>query len=149
MRPRLLLTVTAAAATALATAVGGPAVAKGGGGGAGGGGAGGGTPAWTPPGYLAGGGAEPSIRNPLGGTPNPAAHISAPPRPGRNLWDVHGQGHANGTHTSPPSPPQQPDAGTGGGDSEISVGNAVDPNTGCAMIAYSGLHNIDLLDNFT
>src|SRR3954466_4331252 len=76
MRPRLLLTVTAAAATALATAVAGPAVAKGGG--AGGGGAGGGTPAWTPPVYLAGGGAEPSIRNPLVGTHNPAAYISAP-----------------------------------------------------------------------
>src|SRR4051812_44328484 len=144
MRPRLLLTVTAAAATALATAVGGPAVAKGGGGGAGGG-----TPAWTPPVYLAGGGAEPSIRNPLVGSHNPAAYISAPTGAGSNFWYVEEQANANGTPTFPPSPPQQPDAGTGGGDSEISVGNALDPNTGCATIAYSGLHNIDLLDNFT
>ena len=57
--------------------------------------------------------------------------------------------NADGSHTFRPSAPQQPDAGTGGGDSDITIGNAVDPTTGCATIAYSGLHNIDLLDNFT
>src|SRR4051812_29306498 len=149
MRPRLLLTVTAAAATALATAVGGPAVAKGGGGGAGGGGAGGGKPARNPPGYLAGGGAEPSIRNPLVGSHNPAAYISAPTGAGSNFWYVDEQVNANGTHTFHPSPPQQPDAGTGGGDSEISLGNAPHPNTRGATIAYSGPHNIHLLHNLT
>src|SRR3954462_1516269 len=107
------------------------------------------TPAWTPPVYLGGGGAEPSIRNPLVGSHNPAAYISAPTGLGSNFWYADEQVNADGTHTFHPSPPQQPDKGTGGGDSEISVGNAVDPSTGCAAIAYSGLHNIDLLDNFT
>src|SRR5262249_12451814 len=37
---------------------------------------------------------------------------------------------------------------TGGGDSEISLGR-IDPATGCSTIAFSGLHNIDVLDNFT
>ncbi len=42
-----------------------------------------------------------------------------------------------------------PDADTGGGDSEISIGDTADPVTGCATVAYSGLHNIDLLNGFT
>src|SRR3954454_11253127 len=137
--PRLLVPVAAAAAVVLAT-LAAPADAKV---------RATSTPAWTPPVYLAGGGAEPSIRNPLVGSHNPAAYVSAPTGLGSNFWYVDEQVNADGTHTFHPSPPQQPDKGTGGGDSEISVANAVDPSTGCAAIAYSGLHNIDLLDNFT
>lgn len=110
---------------------------------------GGTTTAWTPPLTLAGGGAEPSIRNALVGNNPPAAYISAPSGAGSNFWYVDELVNADGTHTFRGSPPQQPDAGTGGGDSDITVSNAVDPATGCATIAYSGLHNIDLLDNFT
>ena len=148
MRSRSALVMVAAGSAAFGLVVAVPAAAKSGGGGGGGGG---GTtaPAWTPPVYLAGGGAEPSIHNPLAGSHNPAAYISAPTGSGSDFWYVGEQVNADGTHTFRPSPPQQPDAGTGGGDSDISIGNAVDPSTGCATIAYSGLHNIDLLDNFT
>jgi len=106
-------------------------------------------PAWTPPVYMTGGGAEPSIKNPLVGSHNPAAYISAPTGSGSDFWYVDEQVLADGTHQFRPSAPQQPDIGTGGGDSDISIANAVNPSTGCAPIAYSGLHNIDVFDNFT
>jgi len=107
------------------------------------------TPAWTPPVYMAGGGAEPSIKNPLVGSHNPAAYISAPTGSGSDFWHVDESVLADGTHQFTPSAPQQPDIGTGGGDSDISIANAVNSSTGCATIAYSGLHNIDIFDNFT
>jgi hypothetical protein len=140
MRPVRVLVMAAAAsaAVALVVVVPGSAAAKGGA-----------VPAWTPPVFMAGGGAEPSIHNPLVGSHNPAAYISAPTGSGSDFWYVGEQVNADGSHTFRPSPPQQPDAGTGGGDSDISIGNAVDPSTGCATIAYSGLHNIDIFDNFT
>ena len=140
MRPRPLLVLCAATSVTISLAVAGPALAKG---------TPTSTPAWTPPVYLTGGGAEPSIKNPLVGSHNPAAYISAPTGSGSDFWYVDERVNPDGTHTFRPSPPQQPDLGTGGGDSDITVGNAVDPATGCATIAYSGLHNIDLLDNFT
>jgi hypothetical protein len=140
MRLRPLLIMCAATSVAISFAVAGPALAKG---------MRAAVPAWTPPVYLTGGGAEPSIKNALVGSHNPAAYISAPTGSGSDFWYVDERTNADGTHTFRPSPPQQPDAGTGGGDSDITVGNAVDPSTGCATIAYSGLHNIDLLDNFT
>ncbi len=106
-------------------------------------------PAFTPPLMLAGGGAEPSIRNAPAGQKDPAAaYISAPTGLGSNFWRVDEITNPDGTHSMRGSPPIQPDLGTGGGDSEISVGQ-VNPATGCSTIAYSGLHNIDLLDNFT
>jgi hypothetical protein len=96
---------------------------------------------------LVGGGAEPSIRVP--GDGKSAAYVSAPASLGSNFWRVTEQKNANGSISFIQSPVQQPDLGTGGGDSEISVGNTPNPSTGCNTIAYSGLHNIDLLDNFT
>ena len=143
MRTRVVMTAVTLVAAGTVTA--GTAVAKGGGGGGGGSTA----PAWTPPVVMTGGGAEPSIKNPLVGSHNPAAYISAPTGSGSDFWYVNEQVNADGSHTFRPSAPQQPDIGTGGGDSDITIGNAVDPSTGCATIAYSGLHNIDLLDNFT
>src|SRR5207249_2984885 len=108
-------------------------------------------PAWTAPLPLAGGGAEPSIRTPTYMQPGRAAYISAPTGLGSNFWYVDEITNPDGTVTFKPSPPRQPDLGTGGGDSEISIADAPDPANpnGCATIAYSGLHNIDLLDNFT
>ena len=105
------------------------------------------TPAWTPPLSLAGGGAEPSIRTAPDG--KSAAYISAPSGLGSNFWRIDQVRNANGTYSMRASKPLQPDLGTGGGDSEISVGSTADPVTGCAPIAYSGLHNIDILNNFT
>ena len=105
------------------------------------------SPAWTPPVKLDGGGAEPSIRvAPDGRT---AAYVSAPASLGSNFWRIEESVDSAGVTQFTPSDAQQPDLGTGGGDSEISVGQQIDPTTGCAPIAYSGLHNIDLLDNFT
>jgi hypothetical protein len=104
-------------------------------------------PAWTPPLSLAGGGAEPSIKVAPDG--RSAAYVSAPAALGSNFWRVDQVRNADGSYSMRSSAAQQPDLGTGGGDSEISVGTTKDPATGCAPIAYSGLHNIDLLDNFT
>lgn len=109
------------------------------------------SPSFTPPLTLAGPAGEPSIRNPL--TPQKdralAAYISAPGGLGSNFWYVDEKKNPNGSFYFKASPPQQPDAGTGGGDSEISIGDTVDPKTGCASVAYSGLHNIDILNGFT
>ncbi len=103
---------------------------------------------FSPPLLLAGGGAEPSIRVPNDG--RSAAYVSAPSGLGSNFWRITDRLNANGTHTFLQSPVQQPDLGTGGGDSEISVGDKPAGAEGkCDTIAYSGLHNIDLLDNFT
>ncbi len=108
-----------------------------------------GTVAFTPPLVLAGGGAEPSIRNAPAGQRDPAAaYISAPTGLGSNYWRVDEIRNRGGSRSMKGSPPVQPDLGTGGGDSEISVGQ-VDPVTGCSAIAYSGLHNADLFNNFT
>jgi len=96
---------------------------------------------------LAGGGAEPSIRVPGDGLS--AAYVSAPSGLGSNFWRITDQRNADGSHTFLQSAVQQPDLGTGGGDSEISVGDKPNGETRCDTIAYSGLHNIDLLDNFT
>jgi len=98
---------------------------------------------------LAGGGAEPSIRVPRDG--KSAAYVSAPTGLGSNFWRITKKQNPNHTVTFQQGPVQQPDLGTGGGDSEISVGDITQhaPANGCAPIAYSGLHNIDLLDNFT
>lgn len=104
-------------------------------------------PAWSPPLALAGGGAEPSIRVAPDG--RSAAYVSAPGGAGSNFWRIDAVPAANGTVSMVSTKVQQPDLGTGGGDSEISVGTTVNPSTGCAPIAYSGLHNIDLLNNFT
>ncbi len=109
------------------------------------------SPSFTPPLTLAGPAGEPSIRNPLTTQKDGAlaAYISAPGGLGSNFWYVDEKKNPNGSFYFKASPPQQPDAGTGGGDSEISVGDTVDPKTGCASVAYSGLHNIDLLNGFT
>ena len=104
-------------------------------------------PAWTAPLVLHGGGAEPSIRS-APNTQNFAAEISAPAAAGSNFWNVKEIVNPDGSHTFKPSAGVQPDLGTGGGDSEISYGNQLN-SSGCPTIAYSGLHNIDLLDNFT
>lgn len=106
---------------------------------------------FTPPLLLKGAAGEPSIRNPLTAQKDSAlaAYISAPSGLGSNFWYVDEKKNPDGSFYFRPSPPQQPDAGTGGGDSEISVGDSVDPTTGCATIAYSGLHNIDILNGFT
>ncbi|MCA1833743.1 MAG: hypothetical protein ABR548_09090 [Actinomycetota bacterium] len=106
-------------------------------------------PAWSPPLLLAGGGAEPSIRTPNSAQHGVAAYISAPTGLGSNFWVVHERPKANGTVVLDPTLPVQPDLGTGGGDSEISVSDAPDPATGCDIVAYSGLHNVDIFDNFT
>jgi hypothetical protein len=100
---------------------------------------------FSPPMLLAGGGAEPSIRVPEDG--RSAAYVSAPSGLGSNFWRITEHQNTDGTKNFVQSAVQQPDLGTGGGDSEISVGN--DAVEGCDPIAYSGLHNIDLLDNFT
>jgi hypothetical protein len=99
---------------------------------------------------LAGGGAEPSIRVPADG--KSAAYVSAPTGLGSNFWRITKKHNADGTWTFKQGPVMQPDFGTGGGDSEISVGDLTQeapPANGCLPIAYSGLHNIDALDNFT
>ncbi len=105
-------------------------------------------PAWSPP-LTLGAGAEPSIRTlPAGSPDQQAAVVSAPAGTGSNFWYVDEYRNADGSYRLKGSAPQQPDLGTGGGDSEISVGRL--PASGkCPAIAYSGLHNIDLLDNFT
>ncbi|MDQ1685337.1 MAG: repeat-like domain [Frankiaceae bacterium] len=108
------------------------------------------TPAasFSRPMILAGGGAEPSIRVPSDG--KSAAYVSAPTGLGSNFWRITKTRNHDGTVTFNQSPVQQPDLGTGGGDSEISVGDVTQgSSSGCAPIAYTGLHNIDLLDNFT
>ena len=106
------------------------------------------TATFSPPLILAGGGAEPSIRVPNDGLS--AAYVSAPTGLGSNFWRITDQYNAKDkTHTFLQSPVQQPDLGTGGGDSEISVGSKPMGETRCDPIAYSGLHNVDLLDNFT
>ncbi len=105
-------------------------------------------PAWSPPLSL-GAGAEPSIRTlPAGSPDQQAAVVSAPAGTGSNFWYVDEYRNADGSYRLKSSAPQQPDLGTGGGDSEISVGR-LPAGGGCPAIAYSGLHNIDLLDNFT
>jgi len=105
-------------------------------------------PSWTPPLSL-GAGAEPSIRTlPAGSLDQQAAVVSAPAGTGSNFWYVDELRNADGSYRLKGSAPQQPDLGTGGGDSEISVGNLAAAGK-CPAIAYSGLHNIDLLDNFT
>ena len=98
---------------------------------------------------LAGGGAEPSIRVPADG--KSAAYVSAPTGLGSNFWRIIKKRHKDGSVTFKQGPVMQPDLGTGGGDSEISVGDLTQnpPANGCLPIAYSGLHNIDALDNFT
>jgi hypothetical protein len=108
------------------------------------------SPLFTPPLGLPGGGAEPSIRGPgAGSKQGVAAFVSAPSGLGSNFWTIREVKHPNGSISLVNSPVQQPDLGTGGGDSEISIGTGADPKTGCPTLAYSGLHNIDLLDNFT
>ena len=103
--------------------------------------------AFSPPLLLAGGGAEPSIRVPNDGLS--AAYVSAPSGLGSNFWRITDRRNADGSHTFLQSAVQQPDLGTGGGDSEISVSSKPSGESRCDTIAYSGLHNIDLLDNFT
>jgi hypothetical protein len=103
---------------------------------------------FTAPMILAGGGAEPSIRVPKDGLS--AAYVSAPTGLGSNFWRITETKNSDGSSTLLQSAVQQPDLGTGGGDSEISVGNARYAEASpCDAISYSGLHNIDLLDNFT
>jgi hypothetical protein len=103
---------------------------------------------FTAPMILAGGGAEPSIRVPKDGLS--AAYVSAPTGLGSNFWRISEKKNADGSTTLLQGPVMQPDLGTGGGDSEISVGNARYAEASpCDAISYSGLHNIDLLDNFT
>ena len=81
MTLRPVLALCGATVTAISFAAAGPALAKG-------------TklttvPAWTPPVYMAGGGAEPSIKNPIVGSHNPAAYVSAPTGPnGTIVWTV-------------------------------------------------------------
>lgn len=74
--------------------------------------------------------------------------VSAPAGTGSSFWYVDENRQPDGSYRLKGSAPQQPDLGTGGGDSEISVGRLPAAGT-CPAIAYSGLHNIDLLDNFT
>ncbi len=112
---------------------------------------GGTTPSFTPPLALSGPAGEPSIRNPRTSQKDAglAAYISAPGGLGSNFWYVDEKANRDGSFYFKASRPQQPDADTGGGDSEISIGDTADPVTGCATVAYSGLHNIDLLNGFT
>ncbi|MDP9183843.1 MAG: hypothetical protein M3P04_13845 [Actinomycetota bacterium] len=106
------------------------------------------TPArFSTPMLLAGGGAEPSIRVPNDGLS--AAYVSAPTGLGSNFWRITEQRNKDKSISFVQSPVPQPDLGTGGGDSEISVGTSPAGESRCDTIAYSGLHNIDLLDNFT
>jgi hypothetical protein len=102
--------------------------------------------AFTSPLALAGGGAEPSIRNSIDA--KKAAYVSAPTGLGSNFWFIDEIKNADGS-ISFKGNLRKFDMGTGGGDSEISVGNKANPSTGCDPIAFSGLHNIDLLTNFT
>ncbi|MDP9102160.1 MAG: glycoside hydrolase [Actinomycetota bacterium] len=102
---------------------------------------------FSQPMLLAGGGAEPSIRVP--GDKLSAAYVSAPSGMGSNFWRITEKKNPDRSTAFVQSPVQQPDLGTGGGDSEISVGNAPYGETRCYPIAYSGLHNIDALNNFT
>src|SRR4051794_16016437 len=106
-------------------------------------------PTFSRPMILAGGGAEPSIRVPADG--KSAAYVSAPTGLGSNFWRIAKKRNADGSVTFKQGPVMQPDLGTGGGDSDISVADPTQdaPANGCLPIAYSGLHNIDLLDNFT
>lgn len=94
-----------------------------------------------------GSGGEPSIRVAADG--RAAAYVSAPAGLGSNFWAIAEKTERDGTHVLVPSRAINPDLGTGGGDSDISLGTAPDPRTGCLPIAFSGLHNIDALDNFT
>jgi hypothetical protein len=138
MSRRTLLVMSSASLIAAGALIGLPAIA------------GSPTPAATfsRPMILAGGGAEPSIRVPADG--KSAAYVSAPTGLGSNFWRITKTRNHDGSMTFAQSPVQQPDAGTGGGDSEISVGDVTQGSSnGCAPIAYTGLHNIDLLDNFT
>src|SRR5947209_2253388 len=83
---------------------------------------------------LVSSGAEPSIRVPSDG--KSAAYVSAPSGLGSNFWRITDSYDARSkTHTLLQSPVQQPDLGTGGGDSEISVGNKPAGETGCDTIA--------------
>jgi hypothetical protein len=103
-------------------------------------------PAFTPPVSLPGGGAEPSIRNSFDG--KTAAYVSAPAGTGSNFWYIDQITNSDGSISFKPTL-RKFDDGTGGGDSDIAVANSVDPTTGCAPLVFSGLHNIDLLTNFT
>src|SRR2546430_112261 len=106
-------------------------------------------PPWTPPLLLSGGGAEPSIRTPSAGPNSRApAYLSAPTGLGSLFGRVDVVPNPDGPLSMRGSPPIHPDLATGGGDSEISL-SQIDPATGCSTIAFSGLHNIDALDNFT
>ena len=81
-------------------------------------------PNWTPP-LVLGAGAEPSIKTlPAGSKDQQAAIVSAPAGTGSNFWYVDENKNADGSFTMKGSAPQQPDLGTGGGDSEISVGRS-------------------------
>jgi hypothetical protein len=102
---------------------------------------------FSKPMLLAGGGAEPSLRVPGDGLS--AAYVSAPTGLGSNFWRITEKRNKDKSVTFLQSPVTQPDLGTGGGDSEISVGTKPAGESRCHTIAYSGLHNIDLLDNFT
>lgn len=102
---------------------------------------------FSKPMLLAGGGAEPSIRVPADGLS--AAYVSAPTGLGSNFWRITEVRNHDKSVSFLQSPVQQPDLGTGGGDSEISVGTRPAGESRCDTIAYSGLHNVDLLDNFT
>src|SRR3954447_23112153 len=84
---------------------------------------------------LAGGGAEPSIRVP--GDGKSVAYVSAPTGLGSNFWRITKKRWPDGSISFVQSPVQQPDAGTGGGDSEISVGDVTQasPAHSCAPIA--------------
>jgi hypothetical protein len=150
---RLRMKVALICAVALVVGLGVPGSAFAGKPSSGGGGGGGGgtkTPpanvAFTPPLPLPGGGAEPSIRNAPDATY--AAYISAPTGVGSNFWFVNEIKNADGSLSFKPNL-RSFDEGTGGGDSDIAVGNKVDPTTGCDPLVFSGLHNIDLLVNFT
>jgi hypothetical protein len=78
-----------------------------------------------------------------------AAYVSAPSGLESNFWRITEKKNRDKSISFLQSPVQQPDLGTGGGDSEISVAGHSENEGGCDTIAYTGLHNIDLLDNFT
>jgi hypothetical protein len=90
---------------------------------------------------LAGGGAEPSLRVPADG--KSAAYVSAPSGLGSNFWRITEKKNRDKSVSFVQSPVQQPDLGTGGGDSEISVASSSENESGCDTIAYTGLHNVD------
>jgi hypothetical protein len=149
-RIRARIALTSAVALLIGVAFSGNAIAaKGGPGGGGDGGGGGAAPlavAVSPPHPRPGGGAEPGIKNASDG--KSAAYVTAPAAIGSNFWYVDEIKNADGTTSFKPTL-RQFDLDTGGGDAEISLGNKIDPSTGCLPIAFSGLHNIDLLTNFT